>query len=105
MAETAVFGIRTTRARVTMSHTHAAGRPRRRSSIMTGTLLLALALAGPTAQQPAAPAAPAAAAAASPMVASVRGGYDLVKGHILKAADQVSEENYAFKATPDVRSL
>src|SRR5688500_12513369 len=100
MAETAVFGIRTTRARVTMSHTHAAGRPRRRRSIMTGTLLLALALAGPAAQQPAAP-----AAGAGSMVASIRGGYDLVKGHILKAADQVSEENYAFKATPDVRSL
>ena len=67
--------------------------------MMTGTLLFALALAGPAAQQPAAP------TAGSPMVSSIRGGYELVKGHILKAAEQVSEENYAFKATPDVRSL
>ena len=67
--------------------------------MMTGTLLLALALAGPAAQQPAAP------PAGSPMVSSIRGGYELVKGHILKAAEQVSEEDYAFKATPDVRSM
>lgn len=67
--------------------------------MMTGSLLLALALAAPAAQQPAAP------AGGSAMVSSVRGGYELVKGHILKAADQVTEENYAFKATPDVRSL
>ena len=67
--------------------------------MMTGSLILALALAAP-AQQTAAP-----ASGASTMVSSVRGGYELVKGHILKAADQVSEENYAFKATPDVRSM
>ncbi len=75
---------------------------------MTGTFLFVLALAAQTAQQPAQPPAtqPAApAAVANPMVASIRGGYDLVKGHILKAADQISEENYAFKASPDVRSL
>jgi uncharacterized damage-inducible protein DinB len=62
---------------------------------MTGTLLVALALAAPAAQPP----------AASPMVSSIRSSYEVVKGYILKAADQVSEENYAFKATPDVRSL
>jgi uncharacterized damage-inducible protein DinB len=68
--------------------------------MMTGSLLLALALAASAAQQPAAP-----PAGGSAMVSSVRGGYENVKGNILKAADQVSEENYAFKATPDVRSL
>lgn len=67
--------------------------------MMTGKLLLVLALA----QQPAAP--PAAPPDGSPMVSSIRGNYDLVKGHILKAAEQISEENYAFKASPDVRSL
>lgn len=62
--------------------------------MMSGTLLLALALGTPQMQQ-----------AGSPLVASIRSGYELVKGHLLKAADQVPEEHFAFKATPDVRSL
>lgn len=60
--------------------------------MMSGTLLLALAL---TASQ----------STPSPMVASTRGTYDLVKGYLLKAAEQVPEEHYAFKPTPEVRSL
>jgi uncharacterized damage-inducible protein DinB len=40
-----------------------------------------------------------------PTTASIRGTLDLVKGYITKAADQVPEEMYAFKATPDVRSM
>jgi len=31
--------------------------------------------------------------------------YDIVKGNITKAAEQVSEANYAFKPTPEVRSF
>jgi uncharacterized damage-inducible protein DinB len=31
--------------------------------------------------------------------------YDIVKGYITKAAEQVTEANYAFKPTPEVRSL
>jgi uncharacterized damage-inducible protein DinB len=58
------------------------------------TLLLAIALAAP--QQ---------APAASPLVASLRGGYELVKGNVLKAADQVPEDLFAFQPTPDVRTL
>lgn len=63
--------------------------------MMSGTLLLALALTAPPPQTP----------AGSPLVASVRGGYELVKGHLLKAVDQIPEELFEFKATPDVRSL
>lgn len=62
--------------------------------MMSGTLLLALALSTPQMQP-----------AGSPLVGSIRSGYDLVKGHLLKAVDQVPEEHFAFKATPDVRSL
>jgi uncharacterized damage-inducible protein DinB len=40
-----------------------------------------------------------------PTIASTRGQLDLVKGYITKAAEQVSEEMYAFKPTPDVRSM
>ena len=53
----------------------------------------------------------AAATAASPQatpdptVASAKATLDLAKGYILKAAEQVPEEMYAFKPTPDVRSL
>ena len=38
-------------------------------------------------------------------IGSARGAHDTVKGWLLKAADQVSEENYAFKPTKDVRSM
>ena len=40
-----------------------------------------------------------------PTVASTRGQLEVVKGYITKAAEQVPEEMYAFKPTPDVRSL
>ena len=41
----------------------------------------------------------------NPTVLSVRGAYDLVKDYIVKAADQVPEEHYGFKPTPEVRSM
>ena len=44
-------------------------------------------------------------AGASSTVASIRGAHDAVKGYLLKAADQVSEDLYAFKPTPEVRSM
>jgi len=50
------------------------------------------------------PAAPA-QAPANPTVASLRGAFDLVKGWVLKAAEQVPEEHYAFAPAPTVRSL
>jgi uncharacterized damage-inducible protein DinB len=40
-----------------------------------------------------------------PTVASIKGQFDLIKGNILKAAEQVPEDMYAFKPTPDVRSM
>jgi uncharacterized damage-inducible protein DinB len=43
--------------------------------------------------------------ATDPTVASIKGQLDGVKGYVLKAAAQVPEEMYAFKPTPDVRSL
>lgn len=63
--------------------------------MMSGTMLLALALTAP--QTP--------AAGTSPLVASVRSGYDMVKGNVLKAIDQIPEEHWEFKPTPDVRSV
>ncbi len=38
-------------------------------------------------------------------VASVRGTFDMARGWLTKAAEQVPEEHYSFKPTPDVRSL
>ena len=43
--------------------------------------------------------------AADPAVASIKGTFDLVKGNILKAAAQVPDDMYAFKPTPDIRSM
>jgi uncharacterized damage-inducible protein DinB len=40
-----------------------------------------------------------------PTIASTRGTLELVKGYITKSAEQVPEEMYAFKPTPDVRSM
>jgi uncharacterized damage-inducible protein DinB len=65
--------------------------------MMPGTLLLAFALAVPP--------QPAAAPAGNPTIASARGTFDLVKTWLLQAADQVPEEHYAFKPTPEVRSM
>jgi uncharacterized damage-inducible protein DinB len=47
----------------------------------------------------------AAAQATDPTVGSLKGVFDVLKGNILKAAAQVPEEMYAFKPTPDIRSM
>jgi len=46
-----------------------------------------------------------AAASANPIAASTAGTFAMVKGNILKSAEQVPESLYGFKATPDVRSF
>lgn len=38
-------------------------------------------------------------------VAGARWIFDTVKGHVSRAADQMPEADYAFKATPEVRSF
>ena len=43
--------------------------------------------------------------AADPTVTAMKGTFDLLKGNILKAAAQVPEDMYAFKPTPDIRSM
>jgi len=66
------------------------------------TLALATLIAVPAfAQAPAAPAA----APANPVAASMAGTLGMVKGYILKSAEQLPESLYSFKATPDVRSF
>lgn len=45
------------------------------------------------------------AQSADPLSGEVKGAYTGIKNNILKAADKMSEENYAFKATPDVQSF
>lgn len=61
--------------------------------MMSGTLLIAFALAQTTPP------------AANTAIGSLRAQYDIVKGYLLKSAEQVPEEHYAFKPTPEVRSL
>jgi uncharacterized damage-inducible protein DinB len=50
-------------------------------------------------------AAPALAQSANPLTDATKSQFALVKGYLTKTAEQVTEENYAFKPTPDVRSL
>lgn len=47
----------------------------------------------------------AAAAAANPLTQGGKGAFEMVKGYITKAAEQVPESLYGFKATPEVRSF
>ena len=49
--------------------------------------------------------APLAAQGGDPMTKATKATFDGVKGYITKAAEQMSEENYAFKPTPEVRSF
>jgi len=41
----------------------------------------------------------------NPHMTSAKQVLQLVKGNIVKSAEQMSEENYSFKPTPDVRSF
>lgn len=50
-------------------------------------------------------ASPAPAQSGNPMTDSLKGVFGTVKGYITKTADQVTEANYAFKPTPEVRSM
>ncbi len=65
-------------------------------------LILSAALALPAAAQGpvAAPAPPP-----SPAVAGLRMGWNRVKDILVRAAEKMPEENYAFKASPEVRSF
>jgi uncharacterized damage-inducible protein DinB len=56
--------------------------------------------------QQAAPAASAAPAApANPITLSEKGLYGFMSGAVVRAAEKMPEENYGFKATPEVRSF
>ena len=46
-----------------------------------------------------------AAAPANPISMSERGLFGLISGNVVAAAQKMPEENYAFKATPEVRSF
>jgi uncharacterized damage-inducible protein DinB len=69
---------------------------------ITAVLLVAASVA---ACNPAEAPAPDAAPPSTAITASLRGTYDAVKGYLTAAAEQVPEELYAFKATPEVRSM
>ena len=63
--------------------------------------LMAAPLAVVAQQTPTAPAAPP----ANPISASEAGIYRLIVGNVVAAAEQMPEENYSFKPTPDVRTF
>jgi len=43
--------------------------------------------------------------ASDPLSAGSKGVYNIVKNNVVKAAEKMPEENYAFKPTPEVRSF
>lgn len=71
---------------------------KRHALVVIGTIAL---FAAPLLAQ-----APAPAQAAAPSVPdAIRQTYNGIKNNILKAADKMPEEDYAFKPTPEVRSF
>ena len=62
---------------------------------MIGGMVLVMTLVMPAAPQ----------TATNPTVANLRATLDVVKGWVLKAAEQVPEEHYAFAPAPTVRSM
>src|SRR5579864_6855560 len=64
------------------------------NATMTRTFTIFLALTGLAALQ---------AQTDNPLSTEVKGSYTNVKNNLLKAAEKVSEADYAFKATADVR--
>jgi uncharacterized damage-inducible protein DinB len=67
-----------------------------RKSVQISVLLLAFGVSA-AAQEP--------ASSANPLSAGAKRSYDIIKGYIIKAADKMPEEHYAFKPTPEVRSF
>lgn len=67
-------------------------------SLSAFAIALCLAAAPALAQAPA-------AAPANPITTSIAGQLGMVKGNILKSAEQVPESLYAFRPTPQVRSF
>ena len=45
------------------------------------------------------------AQSSNPLVASSKAIYGIVSGNVVKAAEEMPEENYSFKPTPEVRSF
>lgn len=48
---------------------------------------------------------PSFALAQNPMMASIKGQHDMVKGNIVKTAEVVPENLYSFRPTPEVRTI
>jgi uncharacterized damage-inducible protein DinB len=75
----------------------------------TGIALLAAAMALPAAaQHPSPPPPPPGAHAAAPGSSAISGlkmPWNAVKDYVVRAAEKMPEENYAFKPTPEVRSF
>src|SRR5262245_51214811 len=72
----------------------------RYSSIILAALFVAAASLTALAQQTAAP-----AQNANPMSAELKGMYTRVKNNLVKMAEKMPEENYSFKATPEIRTF
>jgi uncharacterized damage-inducible protein DinB len=48
---------------------------------------------------------PHAASTANPLASEAQGGYARIKGNIIKAAEKMPAEDYAYKPTPDIRTF
>jgi uncharacterized damage-inducible protein DinB len=68
-------------------------------------LLILVLLLGVSAVPALAQAPATAGAAADPLSRAVKSMWDGVKRNVAESADKMSEENYAFKPTPEVRSF
>src|SRR5207237_2379636 len=67
---------------------------RREAAMKKIAMLLALAASGPMQAQ-----------ADNPLTAGARMHYGIIKGYVTRAAAKMPEENYSFRATPEVRTF
>lgn len=49
--------------------------------------------------------APVSSSTANPLSVGAKRSYDIMKGYIIRAAEKMPEEHYAYKPTPEVRSF
>jgi uncharacterized damage-inducible protein DinB len=71
----------------------------------TFVLILSAALALPAAAQGPGISTPPAASSQNPAVTGLKGPWSRAKDLVIRAAEKMPEENYAFKPSPDVRSF
>ena len=72
---------------------------------MRRALVLILGVTAVACSQPAPPPAPPPPPPSTAIVSSLKGGYEMMKGYVTQAAEQIPEAKYSYQPTKDVRTI